>query len=351
MNAPLLLRLALWCSALGVSAHGAGRILLVAGGPEERTDVPAVQAALKEPFGIGWDAGGNLFIVEMRSGNRLLQVDLRGNLSHVAGQPSPGDTGDGGPALRAQFNGPHNLAVLPEGDVVIADTWNGRVRRVQVAAGTVASLPGYGVPAAQARAAGPYCISLNPEGTRLVIADLRRVHLLDLRTGQTRVAAGNGQKGVPTDGALAVEAPLVDPRAAAFDRHGNLYILERGGHALRVVDRAGKIRTVVNASGQRGAEGDGGPALAAKMNGPKHLCVDRDDSVIIADAENHLIRRYLPATGTIHRVAGTGRKGSAGLGGPPEQCELNRPHGVAVHRDGTLFIVDSYNNRILKIVP
>lgn len=351
MHVPLLLRLALWCPALGLPAHGAGRVVLVAGGTDDRTEIPAVQAALKEPFGIDWDAGGNLFVIEMASGNRLLKADLRGNLSHVAGQPSPGDAGDGGPALRAQFNGPHNLAVLPAGDVLIADTWNGRVRRVQVAAGTVSSLPGYGVPAAQGRAAGPYCITLNPEGTLLAIADLRRVHLLDWRTGQTRVAAGNGQKGVPVDGALAVEAPLVDPRAAAFDRRGNLYILERGGHALRVVDRAGTIRTVVNASGQRGAAGDGGPALAATMNGPKHLCVDRDDSVIVADAENHLIRRYVPATGMIHRVAGTGRKGAAGLGGPPEQCELNRPHGVAVHRDGTLHIVDTYNNRVLKIAP
>jgi glucose/arabinose dehydrogenase len=130
-----------------------------------------------------------------------------------------------------------------------------------------------------------------------------------------------------------------------------VYILERNGHALRVVGRDGKIRTVVNAAGKKGAEGDGGDALVATMNGPKHLCVDRDDNVIIADAENNLIRKYVPATGKILRVAGTGKKGADGLNGPPQQCELNRPHGVTVHRDGTLFITDSYNNRILKIVP
>jgi sugar lactone lactonase YvrE len=203
---------------------------------------------------------------------------------------------------------------------------------------------------AQARSAGPYCISLDSTGTALTIADLRRVHAVDLATGRSRVAAGNGQKGVPPDGSIAVEAPLSDPRAAAVDRQGNLYILERGGHALRVVGRDGRIRTVVNASGKKGAAGDGGPALAATLNGPKHLCIDRDDTVLIADAENHLIRRYVPATGKILRVAGSGQKGAAGLGGPPQQCELNRPHGVAVHRDGTLYIADSVNNRILKIV-
>ena len=171
------------------------------------------------------------------------------------------------------------------------------------------------------------------------------------KTGNVQVVAGNGEKGVPADGAIATEAPLTDPRAAAADRKGNVYILERGGHALRVVGRDGKIRTVVNASGKKGAEGDGGDAIAATMNGPKHLCIDLEDNVIIADAENHLVRKYVPSTGKIVRVAGTGKKGAAGLDGPPEKCELARPHGVTVHRDGTLYITDSYNNRILKIVP
>jgi sugar lactone lactonase YvrE len=329
----------------------AERIVLVAGGDTDRTGIAATEARLREPFGAEFDAAGNLFIVEMASGNRLLKVDARGTLTHVAGQLAPGDSGDGGAALAAQFNGPHNLAVLPGGDVLLSDTWNGRVRRVNLAAGpaTVTTLPGFNVPAARARAAGPYCITLDPAGTQLLVADLTRVHAIDVQTGAARVLAGNGTKGRPADGSVATEAPLSDPRAAALDRQGNLYILERNAHALRVVGRDGKIRTVVNASGQKGATGDGGDALAATMNGPKHLCIDRDDTVLIADAENNLIRRYVPATGKILRVAGTGKKGAAGLGGPPEQCELNRPHGVTVHRDGTLYITDSYNNRVLKI--
>jgi sugar lactone lactonase YvrE len=333
------------------AALRAERIVLVAGGTEDRTGIPAVRAALKEPFGVDFGPTGDLFIIEMAAGNRLLRVDAHGLLTHVAGQPIAGDSGDGGPALAAQFHGPHNLAALPGGDVLISDTWNGRVRRVDLARNTVTSLPGFSVPAAQARASGPYCITLDFSGTQLYIADLRRVHAIDVRTGSARVVAGNGQKGIPPDGAIATEAPLADPRAVAVDRQGNVYILERGGHALRVVDREGRIRTVVNASGKKGGDGDGGDALAATMNGPKHLCIDRDDSVIIADAENNLIRRYVPQTGKIQRVAGTGKKGSAGLDGPPTHCELARPHGVTVHRDGTLFITDSYNNRILKIVP
>lgn len=328
----------------------ADRIVLVAGGTEDRTDLPALQAKLKEPFGVAFDSKDNLLIVEMVSGNRLLKIDGTGRLTHVAGQPGPGDSGDNGPALAAQFNGPHSLVVLPNDDVIIGDTWNGRLRRINAKTGVLTTETGFTTPKEKVRSAGPFCIALNPAGNEVFIADLNRVHALNLATGHIRVVAGNGTKGVPVDGSLALESPLVDPRAAAVDRQGNVYIVERNGHALRVVDRAGRIRTVVNASGRKGGEGDGGPALAATMSGPKHLCIDAEDNVIIADAENHLVRKYIPATGMIVRVAGTGKPGTDGLGGSPEQCALNRPHGVTVARDGTLFITDSYNNRILKIV-
>jgi sugar lactone lactonase YvrE len=134
----------------------------------------------------------------------------------------------------------------------------------------------------------------------------------------------------------------------AVDSKGNVYILERGGHALRVVDSQGKIRTAIG-TGQRGSSGDGSLALQATMNGPKHLCIDAQDSVIIADTENHAIRKYLPKEGTIVRIAGSGRKGTGGIGGPPVEVELSQPHGVCLHANGELYIVDSSNNRVLKI--
>jgi len=338
------------CLALP-SLTWAAKIVPVAGGNSDAVNVPAKEAKLKEPFGVEFDRAGNMFVVEMASGNRLLKVDAKGTLTHVAGSGAAGMAGDGGPALQAQFNSPHNLVVLPDGNVLLADTWNGRIRKVDFKAGTVSTLPGYGVPVEKAKASGPYCIALDFSGTKFYVADLQVVRVIDLVTGTAKVVAGNGQKGRPQDGAVATEAPLSDPRAVAIDRKGNIYILERNGHALRVVDAAGKIRTVVNASGTKGGDGDGGPALAATMNGPKHLCVDQEDNVIIADAENNLVRKYIPASGRIVRVAGTGQQGTAGLGGDPVKCELYRPHGVTVHpRTGELYITDSYNNRILKIV-
>lgn len=327
----------------------AEKIVLVAGGAKEAVGIPAIEAKLKEPFGVDFDRAGNLFIIEMASGNRLLRVDAKGALTHVAGAGRSGETGDGGPALAAEFNGPHNLAVLPDGNVLIGDTWNGRVRKVDMKSGTVTGLAGYGVPVEKAKSSGPYCITLDFSGTKLYIADLTRIHEMDLTSGKARVVAGNSKKGRPEDGAIATEAPLSDPRAVAVDRKGNIYILERGGNALRVVSADGKIKTVVNASGAKGGTGDGGPALAATMNGPKHLCIDLDDNVIIADAESNLIRKFTPKDGQITRVAGTGKQGKGALGGSPLECDLARPHGVTVRRDGTLYITDSYNNRILRI--
>ena len=346
MNARLLFLVAALLAVLPLRAE---RIILVAGGAKDATGIPASEAKLKEPFGVDFDRTGNLFIIEMASGNRLLKMDATGVLTHLAGTGKAGASGDGGPALAAEFNGPHNLAVLPDGNVLIGDTWAGRVRKVDVKSGLVTSLAGYAVPAEKARSSGPYCITLDFTGTKLLIADLTRIHELDVASGKSRIVAGNGKKGRPEDGAVATDAPLSDPRAVAVDRQGNLYILERGGNALRVVSTDGKIKTVVNASGAKGGAGDGGPALAATLNGPKHLCVDLDDNVIIADAESHLIRKFTPKDGKIIRIAGTGKQGRGVLGGSPLECELARPHGVTVHRDGTLYITDSYNNRILRI--
>src|SRR5438445_9999798 len=131
---------------------------------------------------------------------------------------------------------------------------------------------GDGGPAVKARFGNIYCASLDPSGERLYLADLdnRRIRVVDLGTGVVTTVAGNGKKGVPEDGADAVKAPLVDPRAVTVDDKGNVYILERSGHALRVVDAEGKIRTVVG-TGKAGATGDDGPGRLATLNGPKHL--------------------------------------------------------------------------------
>jgi len=344
------------CLLFLTSLH-ADQVVLVAGGGTNEGNGLATEAKLQGPFGVDFDRFGNLYFVEM-VGHRVGRVDAKGMLTIIAGTGRKSDGGDNGPALKAEFNGMHCLTVTPDGDVFLADTWNNRVRlidaktsEISAYAGTVTKgFGGDGGPAAKAQFGGVYCIAFDPKGEQMYLADLdnRRIRAIDLKTGIVRTIAGNGEKGVPEDGTLAIKAPLLDPRAVAADKKGNVYILERGGHALRVVDANGRIRTVAG-TGKAGATGDGGDALKATFNGPKHLCIDRDGSVIIADTENHMIRRYIPETGKIVRVAGTGKKGSAGVGGPPDNVELSQPHGVCVSPSGELYIADSSNNRILKI--
>lgn len=337
---------------------GIAVLLLLVGTAQADKLVVAVgaDARLDEPFGVGFDKAGNLFIIEIKG--RLLKVDARGTTTVVSGALKQDYEGDGGPAAKALFNGPHHLLIASNDDIYIADTWNNCVRKIDSKSGIISTIAGTGKkgfsgdggPATKADCGGIYSIALDARGEKLYLCDLdnRRIRVVDLPSGTISTVAGNGQKSVPADGSDARTSPLVDPRAVAVDGKGNVYILERAGHALRVVTPDGKIKTVVG-TGKAGATGDGGDAKQATLNGPKHLCIDLDGNVVIADAENNLIRKYLPAQGKIVRVAGIGTRGTAGTGGPPEKAELARPHGVYVDRTGTLYITDSYNNRIVKI--
>ena len=122
-----------------------------------------------------------------------------------------------------------------------------------------------------------------------------------------------------------------------MDDAGNLYVLERNGHALRVVRPNGKIYTLAG-TGEKGQKD--GPATQATFNGPKHLCLDEKGRIIIADDNNHLIRLYDPKSQSVSTILGGKAKPKAILG---------RPHGVALAPDGSLWVCDSWNNRILTL--
>jgi DNA-binding beta-propeller fold protein YncE len=334
----------------------ADQLILVAGGGTGEDKIPATQARLVQPFGIDFDQAGNAYLVELK-GERVLRIDRKGILNVIGGTGSTGSTGDDGPARQATFNGMHSLAVTPDGTVYLADTWNQRIRTIDPKTGTITAFAGTGKkgyagdggPALAAQFGGVYCVAFNSDLSKLYVTDLdnRRIRVIDMKTRVVSLVAGNGARGAPPDGADAVGAPLVDPRAAAVDRQGNVYILERAGHALRVVDAQGKIRTVAG-TGKPGNTGDGGDARQATLNGPKHLCIDAAGDVIIADTANHVIRKYTPKDGKIVRIAGTGTMGDSGQGGSPLQVPFNEPHGVTIGRDGALYIVDSFNHRVFR---
>jgi streptogramin lyase len=133
----------------------------------------------------------------------------------------------------------------------------------------------------------------------------------------------------------------------ALGADGKVWILERSGNALRVIDSRGGIRTVAG-TGKAGPASDG-PALEGTLSGPKFLWVEKSGDVLIADTDNHCIRRFSPKAGTLSTVAGTGKRGKGPAGDGPIATALDQPHGVAVDRDGTIYVCDSLNKRILKI--
>ena len=339
------------------SIADSAEVRLVAGGGTGKDGGPAIGAKLHEPFGVAWDKEGRLIIVEM-GGHCVRRIDAKGVISTAVGTGDKGFGGDGGASTESRLNGPHAILVDGSGTILISDTWNDRVRAID-AKGAVRTVVGSGKkgfggdggPALEAKFGGIYCTAVSKDGQRLYVADLdnRRIRKIDRKTGIVTTVAGDGSKGIPRDGSEAIRSPLMDPRAVAVDADENIWILERDGHALRVVDAAGRIRTVAG-TGKKGYSGDGGPASMATMSGPKYLCVAPDGSILIADTENHAIRRYTPKDGTITTVAGTGRKGSNGIDGPPEKLQLDRPHGVEVHSSGDIYISDSDNHRVVRIV-
>jgi len=307
---------------------------------------------LKEPFGMDF-LNGQLILTEY-GGHRIIQLDSAGKITVLAGGKKGTKDGKG---AEAEFNAPHNLVVAPDGMIYIADTSNHRVRKLDSKTGEVTTIAGSdkgtggdGGPATKAKFDQAYHVSLDADAKNLFVCDLgnRRIRKIDLETGIIASVAGNGMRGVPKDGAVASEAPLVDPRVVTVDKAGRIWILERGGHALRVVED-GKIRTVVG-TGEKGFAGDGGPGQKAKMDGPKFLWIDPAGDVLIADTENHCIRKFAVKEGTITRIAGTGKKGKDGAGSSALEVQLSRPHGIAIGPDGTMYIADSDNGRVLKSV-
>ena len=314
--------------------------------PEEGGPNPRAQSPLRSPFGVDFDRSGNMLIVELEGG-RIHEWTPNGALRVVSGDGSKSYRGDGGPLAQATYNGMHNVAVTQAGKMYVADSWNHCIREVDLATRAIRTLAGTGTagfsgdggPAAEAKFDFLMCVTLNTSEDRLFVADLKnlRIRAVDLDNGTVHTVAGNGAKGTPTDGSIAINSPLVDPRAVTVDSQNRIYILERGGHALRRVDPDGTIRTVAG-TGARGFRD--GPALEAQLGSPKHVCVDKENRIYIADDVNAAIRCYDPQTETVSTLLGRG------FG--ERRVQLSRPHGVCIE-NGDLYAVDTGHDRIFRV--
>ena len=279
-----------------------------------------------------------------------------GVIRTMAGSNTRGYGGDGGSATSAAFDQPRAAAVGPDGTVYVADTFNHRVRRVDprgavtTLAGTgQAAYSGDGGPAGVATLHWPHGVAVDQTGTSLYIADSanHRIRRVDLGSGVITTVAGGATAGWAGDGGPAVGAQLEDPKAVWAAPSGDLYVADSGNERIRRIDGSGTITTIAG-TGVPGYSGDGGPAGAAQFDGPRGIAGDGTGNLFVADDNNNRIRR-IDSSGVVTTVAGTGAPGYTGDGGPARSAQLRNPRGVAVDGRGNVFVADSMNARIRMV--
>jgi len=243
-----------------------------------------------------------MFFVEMQN-HLIRRVDAKTKvISTIAGTGKAGFSGDGGPATKAQFNNPHSIALDGRGAVFVADIGNHRIRRIDLVSGIVESI------------------------------------------------AGNGQRKLPDESLAARGNPVLGPRALFI--HGEtMWVALREGHSVWTLDLPSNRWQHVAGSGKKGFSGDNGAAKTATFNGPKGIAVGPRGNVFVVDTENQAIRKIDVKSGIITTVAGAGpaQRGAAGDGGEATAAQLDRPHGIGLGPNGTIYIGDTSNHRVRRV--
>jgi DNA-binding beta-propeller fold protein YncE len=319
---------------------------------------PAAQALLNNPFDLAFDPGGNLCFSDTYN-HCIRRIDSRtGVITTIAGCGERGFSGDGGPAKQARMDQPYGIVIDNSGNIYVADRLNGRVRRIDGSSGVITTLAGDGSgrfsgddgPSRGAGLAEPNGLALDREHRRLFIADVadHRVRVIDLGGGTISTFAGTGNGRHAGDGGVATAADIFGARAVALAPDDSLYVMERQGSSIRRI-RDGIIDTVAG-TGARGYAGDGHDARHAVFNAPKEMAVDRAGNIFVVDTENHVIRLIDAKSWIVTTIAGTGEAGPGGDGGPADHAGLARPHGVIVASDGAVYVGDSENHRVRRLV-
>ncbi len=316
---------------------------------------PASAAQLNYPQALTLDSAGNLYVAD-RANHRIRRITGEGIISTIAGTGVGGYSGDGGAAMSAQLHSPDGIAFDPGGVLYISDSQNYRIRKV-TPEGTIRFVAGNGTggyePEAGLAASAwvlPGDLCVDGAGTAYFVNAevIRKI----TSGGMISNAAGRQSRGFNGDGLPPASTELYVPDGVAFDRAGNLYIADSWNHRIRKVPPSGTVSTFVG-NGRPGYSGDGGystPQLAF----PTDIAFGPDGSMYIADKGNHRVRKLTP-DGLISTVAGAGAYGEgggwgfSGDGGKAILARLSSPAGVAVDRDGSVYIADSANHRVRKV--
>lgn len=323
----------------------------------------ATAAQLNSPFAVAVNGSG-LYIADTNNAV-IRKVAPDGTISTYAGSGTIGYFGDGGQARNAQFNGPEGVALDASGTLYIADTFNGRIRRVgsdglittAVGVGTTGIYGGDNGPPANAGLGLPPDVAVDRLGN-LYIADFGNSRIRLVANAVITTVAGTDAGAPIFDGLEALNVRLAGPTGVAVDRNGAFYFVEagigsgtglaRGDHRVWKVSSAGVLTTVAG-NGLPNYGGDNGAATAAQLDTPTGVAVDASGNVLISDTLNHRVRKV--TRGTIMTVAGTGAAGFNGEVSPPGSARLNTPRGLAVDGQGDYFVADTGNNRVREVQP
>ncbi|PCH60096.1 MAG: hypothetical protein COC19_06305 [SAR86 cluster bacterium] len=308
------------------------------------------------PYGLVIGPDGGLYFCEVDTG-LIRRFDLTtGRLETIAGDGKKAYAGDGLTAMLASFSAPHEIRFDAQGNLFVVERDSHVVRRIDARSQLVSSVAGTGeagfngdnILANTAQLRRPHSIAFDADGN-LLICDIANSRVRRIgATGIITTLVGTGERSNTPDTGSMPETPLMGPRSIATDNSGNAYLVLREGNAIYQLDIAQQRLQRIAGTSQQGYSGDGGLAGLATFNGPKGIAYSQaDHSLYIVDTENHVIRRHNLNTDIIDTVLGNGERGD-GPDGDPRQCKLNRPHGVFIH-EGIIYVSDSENNKIRVI--
>jgi sugar lactone lactonase YvrE len=333
----------------------------------------AVNAEVNFPSSVVIDGSGNLYIADQ--GNfRIRKVDTSGNITTIAGDGTDGDTGDSKAATSAEIGSAGGLAVDSSGNIYFSDTARSVIRKISTS-GTITTFAGTGasgftgdttaytiaynkannittvVVATSAKISFPTGIAVDSKGN-VYFSDTgnNRIRRVSVTDSTITTVAGDGTGAYYGDGAGALYAEINHPTGMVFDASDNLYFADSLNHRIRKISAADGTISTVAGFGEPGKAGDGGLAVNALLHYPSSVSVDGTGNLYIADLVNNRVR-MVNTSGVISTIAGSGRFGNGGDGGPALAATMYFPCGVAVNSTGNVYVIDNLNDRIRLLTP
>ena len=336
---------------------------LAGSGSSAFADGTGTSASFWWPHAFALDTNGNLFVTDTLNNRIRTIVISTGAVTTIAGSTQGFSDGTGAGAL---FYRPTGIAIDSSGNLIVTDQFNHRIRKISFPnglipnGGVVTTIAGGGNASftdgigAAASFRFPSGVAIDTSGN-IIIGDQQNNRIRKITpSGLVTTVAGDGY-GAPTssgrwvDGTAPLGASFYSPRGVVIDTSGNLFVADTGNHIIRkIVISTGEVTTIAGSGNGAFADGIGG---AASFNSPTKLAIDTSGNLFVADSSNHRIRKIVISTGAVSTVAGSGNAAFADApSGPGAAASFNVPFDVDIDENGILYVAELYNHRIRKIV-